>query len=137
MNRSHALRNLLNLSVFLTLVGTLSYLPARAADSSSSTITIKLGDYRFSPDHIELVAGQPVRLVLINTDGVTPHNFTLKNKAGDLDLEVNVAAGKTREIEFVPQTPGTYDFFCNKKLPFMKSHRDRGMQGSLGVIAVE
>ena len=28
---------------------------------------------------------------------------------------------------------GSYSFYCNKKLPFMKSHRDRGMWGRLVV----
>ena len=29
---------------------------------------------------------------------------------------------------------GTYTFYCNKKLPLMKSHRDRGMEGALVVV---
>jgi len=104
---------------------------AHAQETATPTVTLKLGDYRFSPDRIELTAGTPVRLVLVNTDGITPHNFTLKSEAGGLDIDVNVAAGKTREIVLAPQTPGTYRFYCNKKLPFVKSHRARGMKGIL------
>ncbi len=135
MNLSYYTRKLLIVFAILALfTGTVEY-PVEAADSSPVTVTIKLGDYRFSPDRIKVVAGQPVRLVLTNTDGITPHNFTLKDPAGGLDLDVDIAAGKTREIEFVPQTPGSYPFFCNKKVVFLKSHRDRGMKGTLTVTA--
>lgn len=107
------------------------------ADTGDSTITIELGDYRFSPDNIQVVAGTSIHLVLVNSDGITPHNFTLKNKAGALDLDVDVSAGKTREVELIARLPGTYTFYCDKKLPFMKSHRDRGMHGTLEVIPAE
>lgn len=103
----------------------------RAAEEQPPTISIQMGDYRFSPDEISVVAGQTVHLELHNTDTLTPHNFTLKEKTAGLDIDVDVGAGKTRTVEFVPQWPGSYTFFCNKKLPFMKSHRDRGMTGTL------
>jgi len=125
---------------FLMVLGLSVIFPAYTAhstDRNDSAITLKLGDYRFSPDTIQVVAGVPVRLVLVNTDGITPHNFTLKNSTGALDLDVNVSAGKTREVEFTPRVPGTYSFFCNRKLPFMKSHRDRGMHGTLEVVPAE
>lgn len=137
MNRQHGLRNWLVPCFLLTFTGLPVFAVAQEAGNSMRTITIKLGDYRYSPDHFQLVAGTPVRLVLINTDGITPHNFTLQDKASGLDIDVDVSAGKTSETEFTPQTPGTYTFFCNKKIPFMKSHRDRGMQGQLVVTGSE
>jgi plastocyanin len=103
----------------------------RAAEGQPRTITVEMGDYRFSPDEISVRAGETVRLELHNTDTLTPHNFTLKEKNAGLDIDVDVGAGKTRTVEFTPQWPGSYTFFCNKKLPFMKSHRDRGMHGTL------
>jgi plastocyanin len=108
----------------------------RAAPGAEVTrvIAIEMGDYRFQPDTIELRAGEPVRLELTNTDGVTPHNFTLRDAAGRLDLDIDIAAGSTHTVELLAPVSGTYTFYCNKKLPFMKSHRDRGMQGSLLVV---
>jgi len=96
-------------------------------------IAIEMGDYRFQPDTIEVRAGEPVRLELTDTDGLTPHNFTLKDAAGELDIDIDVAAGTTQTVEFTAPVAGSYKFFCNKKLPFMKSHRDRGMEGALVV----
>lgn len=106
---------------------------APAADAGR-VIAIEMGDYRFQPDTIELRAGVPVRLELTNTDGFTPHNLTLRDAAGKLDLDIDIAAGSSHTIDLVAPVSGTYTFYCNKKLPFMKSHRDRGMEGSLLVV---
>jgi plastocyanin len=83
-----------------------------------------------------LHAGETVRLELTNTDGITPHNFTLK-AAGALNLDIDVAAGETQVLELTAPVTGTYTFYCNKKLPFMKSHRDRGMEGVLVVVPAD
>jgi plastocyanin len=98
-------------------------------------ISLKLGDYRYTPDTLEVQAGRPVVLTLTNTDVLTPHNFTLHDAAAGLDINTNVSAGSKAVIEFTPLKPGTYTFFCNKKLLFLKSHRDRGMEGTLHVLA--
>jgi plastocyanin len=101
---------------------------------SPQELSLSLGDYHFTPDSLEVKAGRPVVLTLTNTDTLTPHNFTLREAAAGLDIDTNVSAGSTSVIEFTPVKPGTYPFFCNKKLLFMKSHRERGMEGTLRVI---
>ena len=103
------------------------------AGDGSHPLTLNLGDYRFVPDRMDVTAGQPVILVLVNKDGMTPHNFTLQDEQAGLDLDVDVSAGQTAGVNFTPATAGSYSFYCNKKLPFMKSHRDRGMWGRLVV----
>ncbi|MEN8204478.1 MAG: cupredoxin domain-containing protein [Pseudomonadota bacterium] len=114
---------------------TLVLIPACQAVASEPTqaITLTLGDYHFTPDTIEVTAGQPVKLTLTNTDTITPHNFILKDEATGLNIDTDVSAGKTKAIEFTPTTPGSYTFYCSKKLPFMKSHQEKGMQGTLTV----
>ena len=104
-----------------------------AADTNTQKFIIHLGDYRFHPDAIEVVAGRPVELTLVNDDKITPHNFTLKDPGTGMDLSANISAGKSAMLRFIPQTAGSYVFYCNKKLPFMKSHRERGMEGKLTV----
>ena len=103
-----------------------------AADDTRKFI-IHLSDYRFHPDAIEVVAGKPVELTLVNDDRITPHNFTLKAPDAGLDLSANISAGETATLRFTPRTAGSYVFYCNKKLLFMKSHRARGMEGKLTV----
>ena len=106
---------------------------AVAADTGAQKFTIHLSDYRFHPDLIEVVAGQPVELTMVNDDKITPHNFTLKAPSAGLDLSADIPAGKTTTLRFTPRTAGSYVFYCNKKLLFFKSHRERGMEGKLTV----
>lgn len=103
------------------------------APTSAGRVELELGDYRFTPQHVEVKAGSPVTLVLRNQDSLTPHNFTLQDTPGDLDIDTDVPAGQEVTIEFTPRVAGSYTFFCDKKLPFMKSHRERGMEGTLTV----
>ena len=120
--------------LILVLAGTFFFqaLATQAsADETPQAVTLTLGDYRFDPDNIEVQSGQPVILTLFNKDGITPHNFTLQDTATGLDIDASVSAGSMATIEFTPETPGSYPFYCSKKLPFMKSHRARGMEGTL------
>lgn len=97
------------------------------------SVDVHLGDYRYMPDSITVKSGETVRLKLTNTDKLTPHNFTLKAEGAGLDVDVDVSAGKTETVDITPLAPGSYTFYCNKKLPFFKSHRERGMEGTLVV----
>ena len=106
---------------------------AVAADSDAQKFILHLSDYRFHPDAIEVVAARPVELTLINDDRITPHNFTLKAPDAGLDLSADIPAGKTATLRFTPRIAGSYVFYCNKTLLFMKSHRARGMEGKLTV----
>ncbi|GAB4514737.1 MAG: hypothetical protein Tsb0026_20210 [Sulfuricaulis sp.] len=108
-------------------------LAGHAADADAQQVTAHLGDYRFQPEIIEVIAGRPVELTLVNDDKITPHNFTLKEPAAGLDLSADVSGGQSSTLRFTPQTAGTYPLYCNKKLPFMKSHRERGMEAKLVV----
>jgi len=103
------------------------------ASEPIQAITLTLGDYRFTPETIEVTAGRPVRLTLTNVDTITPHNFILKEEAAGLNIDSSVSAGKTTTVEFTPTIPGSYTFYCSKKLPFMKSHQEKGMEGTLTV----
>lgn len=108
-------------------------LAARAADAEAQQVTVHLGDYRFQPATIEVAAGRAVELTLVNDDKITPHNITLKEPAVGLDLSADVSGGQSTTLRFTPPTAGTYLLYCNKKLPFMKSHREHGMEAKLVV----
>ena len=116
-----------NILMALTLISASTAI----AREQAQEITLMLGDYHFVPDTFEVKAGQPVRLTLTNTDRMTPHNFIMKDAAAGLTIESNVSAGKTTTLEFTPTTAGSYTFYCSKKLPFMKSHQEKGMAGTL------
>ncbi|MGD8854013.1 MAG: cupredoxin domain-containing protein [Gammaproteobacteria bacterium] len=108
-----------------------SLLPRTAGAEQS--IVVEMGDYRFSPDEIHVQAGETVQLELTNTDLLTPHNFSLQREEAGLDLDVDVDPGETKLVDVKPLKPGSYTFYCNKKLLFFKSHREHGMEGTLVV----
>lgn len=101
------------------------------AATPTRSVPVKMGDYRFSTDSITVQTGETIRLELVNTDNLTPHNFTVQAEEAGLNVDIDVSAGETEIVNITPLAPGTYTFYCNKKLPFMKSHRHRGMEGVL------
>ena len=101
------------------------------------TLTVQLGAYQITPYELTVQAGRPVRLELTNTDAITLHNFTLKEPAAGLNIDTDVPPGATRTVELTPTVPGSYIYYCNKELPFVKSHRERGMEGTLTVLPAD
>ncbi len=75
----------------------------------------------------------PVLLVVKKAGGATPHSIALK--APEAGIVFSVSLGKTpKTISFTPTKVGTYPFWCTKKLPFLKSHKDHGMTGVIEVV---
>ncbi len=95
--------------------------------------TVILDSYSYTPSHLIVQAGKPVELLLTSITTITPHNFVLKNEAAGLSIEREVGAGRTVTVQFTPTKPGTYPFYCDKKLLFFPSHQEKGMEGMLEV----
>ena len=62
---------------------------------------------------------------------MTPHNITLPEAEFGLDTDVDIAAGETVEVHLNPLWPDSFTIYGNKKLLFMESHREKGMEGKL------
>lgn len=95
--------------------------------------TIILDSYSYTPNHLIIQAGKPVELLLTSITTITPHNFILKDEAAGLSIERDVASGRTVTVQFTAKKPGTYTFYCDKKLLFFPSHQEKGMEGKLEV----
>lgn len=124
----------------LALAALMAWTEARAAEPASpdavvpvQRVTVLLDNYTFSPDHVVVQAGVPVELTLASVTTFTPHNFVLKEPAAGLVLDQEVGAGATVVLRFTPTKAGTYTFYCDKRLLFFKSHREKGMEGRLDV----
>lgn len=124
----------LSLVIFTVFSGTF-YTPVDATENDARVIQIKLGNYRFVPEVIHVNVGESVVLQLVNSDALAPHNFILQDTNGELDVDVALYAGETIEVRLEPKAAGQHTFYCSKKLLFMKSHRDKGMEGSLIVLS--
>jgi plastocyanin domain-containing protein len=90
------------------------------------------GSYFFDPNYIIVKVNVPVELKIRKESGITPHSFVLQ--APEAGMNINVDLGTDAAlIAFTPTKVGKYPFYCDKKLPFMPSHRERGMEGVLEV----
>ena len=95
--------------------------------------TVTLDSYSYTPNHLIVEAGKPVELTLTSVTTIIPHNYIIKDPAGNLSVEQDVSAGKTVIITFTPAQPGTFPIYCDKRLWPLPSHRDKGMEGKLEV----
>ena len=77
-----------------------------ACGSSAAHFTIEAKDnLTFAPDTITVKPGQTVELTLVN-NGKLDHTFT----APDLNIEVILRAGETKQITFSAPQMGEYQF---------------------------
>jgi len=95
--------------------------------------SITLDSYSFTPAHLIVQVGKSVELTLTSVTTLTPHDFILKEPAAGLSVAQEVGPRETAKVIFTPTKPGTYVFYCDKKLPFFPSHREQGMEGRLEV----
>lgn len=96
-------------------------------------VTIVVDSYSYTPSHLQVEMGKPVELILHSVTIITPHNFLLKEPSAGLMVEQDIPTGKGTVVRFTPTQVGLFKFYCDKKLLFFKSHRDKGMEGLLDV----
>lgn len=101
-------------------------------DKGAQEVVMTAKSYSFLPARIVVQVGVPVELI-ITKSGMTPHNFTIGDSASGLEIKQKLSSSKPVRIVFTPEKKGEFAFFCSVKLPFAKSHRDKGMQGVLVV----
>lgn len=106
---------------------------ARVDADGVQRLEIILDSYSFKPSYIAVQAGKPVEFTLKNVAAITPHNLSIDAPERGVGVDRDVAAGRTETLTFTPTVPGTYTFFCDKKLLFFRSHREKGMEGILEV----
>jgi len=90
-------------------------------------------DYYFKPAHIIVKVNLPVELNVRKDGYVIPHNIVIN--APEAGISVNESLSRDpKAITFTPTKSGSYPIFCDKKPPFMSSHREKGMEGVLEVV---
>jgi uncharacterized cupredoxin-like copper-binding protein len=113
--------------------------PSVAAGESAGIVTVVLTDFAFTPDHIALRAGVPVRLRLVNNsngghDFSAPAFFAASNIAPGSTAPaggaIEVGSHQTVEIAVTPRVPGTYPVECTHFL-----HSLFGMTATIEVVS--
>lgn len=94
-------------------------------------IDVTLDSYSIKPDTITVKAGQAVVLKVTNAAGMVPHNLIIHAPEAGIDVNVDLSGGKSGSASFTPTKPGRYEMHCDKKLLFFKSHKEKGMHGTL------
>ncbi|MET0589048.1 MAG: cupredoxin domain-containing protein [Novosphingobium sp.] len=131
------MRAILALAAIALATGTASSVGAQVDYSSGPVIEVDLSSFKFSPAKVELKAGQPNTLTLINKSS-GGHNFSASEFFAAADIApqdagrvkkgaVEVGKGKTVAIHLVPKA-GQYDLKC--------SHFGHSTFGMTGVIVV-
>ena len=91
------------------------------------------GEYYFEPEIVVLKVGVPVELFVRKAPGFIPHNIVMDS--GDAGMSFKENFGKKGiTVSFTPSKTGTFEFWCDKKFLFFKSHRAKGMEGTIKVI---
>lgn len=91
------------------------------------------GAYYFDPNTIVVKVNVPVELVVKRTPGGHGHDIILKAPEAGIDVSQELSTDP-KPIRFTPTKVGKYEFYCDHKVPFSKSHKDRGMYGYLEVV---
>lgn len=109
-----------------------------APRSVAETVTVHLSNFAFTPENIQLQAGKPVTLVLINDAG-GGHDFSAPTLFAASTFPAGTAPPKNGaqevgqhsqvELRFTPQRPGHYEVTCTH---FM--HELFGMSGNVEVL---
>lgn len=91
--------------------------------AQTAELTIKLEAMRFDQSEVQVKAGQPLTLRIINKDGYA-HAFDID----EFDIHTPLAANEAMDIVFIPDKPGSYTFYCGSP-----GHQAAGMVGTLVV----
>ena len=109
------------------------------AANAGETVTVALTDFAFTPDHITLRAGVPIRLRLVNQsigghDFSAPAFFAASNYPAGASApsggSIEVGANQTVELALTPRAPGKYPVECTHFL-----HSLFGMTATIDVVS--
>jgi len=84
------------------------YDPVILSGSDKVSIEVKEKSEYFADVRISVKRGETLRLVLENVEPNVPHGFIIEGYTEP----VVVPPGKTVEVEFVADKPGTFSFYC-------------------------
>jgi len=96
-------------------------------------VEITAGSYFFDPNTIVVKINVPVELVVKKTPGGHGHDIMLRAPEAGIEFQQELGSDPT-SIKFTPTKAGKYMFICTHKVPFSKSHEERGMYGYIEVV---
>ena len=125
--------------IALTLAAASIAAPTHSAPPAERTVTVSLSTFRFKPDSIKLVHGQPYALELVNASDES-HNFVAPGFFADARIapaersrlaggRIELAPGERVTIHLTAPGKGRYSFRCSHRI-----HMPMGMSGTIRVV---
>lgn len=102
-------------------------------DKGVQSIEIVGGNYYFKPNYIIVKKNIPIELSVRKEPGIIPHNIIVDAPEAGVYIKESISTTQ-KTIEFTLTKTGRYSFYCDKKLLFFKSHREKGMTGIIEVV---
>jgi plastocyanin domain-containing protein len=96
-------------------------------------VHIEGGSYFFKPSRVIVRVNVPVELAVSVDSGVVPHSLVIQAPEAGIMVDEKLSPA-TKIVRFTPTKTGKYPFYCNNKLLFFMSHREKGMEGLLDVV---
>ncbi len=91
------------------------------------------GEYFFDPNYIVVKMNIPVELKVKKEPGYVPHDIMVKAPEAGIDFKADLSK-EFQTIKFTPTKVGKYEMWCDKRLLWFKSHKERGMDGYIEVV---
>jgi len=91
------------------------------------------GSYYFDPNHIIVKVNVPVELTFKKEPGFVPHNIKIIAPEAGININEEMSSDP-KTVRFTPVKAGRYSIYCDKSILFLKSHREKGMEGVLEVV---
>jgi plastocyanin len=94
------------------------------------------GEYYYDPNYIVVQVNRTVELKIKKAPDSTffvPHNIIVKAPEAGIDFNIDMSK-EGQVIKFIPTKVGKYPMYCDKKAPFSKSHKEKGMEGMIEVV---
>jgi len=95
-------------------------------------VAIMAGEFYFDPNHIIVKVNVPVELSVAKEGGLVPHDMVMKSPEAGMEFDVEIST-TPKTVTFTPTQTGKFPLYCSKKLLFLESHRDKGMEGVVEV----
>jgi len=95
-------------------------------------VSILAGSFYFDPDYVVVKVNVPVEVTIRKEAEITPHAFVIDAPEAGLHVKESLSADP-KVVKFTATKVGKYPFYCDKKFAFLKSHKERGMEGTLEV----
>ncbi|HSI23012.1 MAG TPA: quinol oxidase [Methylophilaceae bacterium] len=96
-------------------------------------VSIVGGNYFFRPNRVIVKVNVPVELGVTLERGIVPHSLVIDAPEAGIQVDQKLSS-EPKKIRFTPTATGSFTFYCKNKLLFLKSHRAKGMEGTLEVI---